>query len=127
MSRRRTAGFSMLESTIALAIVGLVASTFLWSGPETARGTAAAFRASAAHRLAGGVLERAGDGPLSEGQTTLAVPEDSPIAGAELVRTVREREPGLYEVEALVRWQEPGETAPRSSRLVTMIAREVPR
>jgi len=124
MIRTRSAGFSLLESTIALAVVAMVAGTFLWGAPDQVRATSAAFRASAAHRIATGVLETAGTATLTPGTVDLPVPPASLLSGAEVTRVVREREPGLLEVEAIVRWSEPGESDPRESRLVTLVAVE---
>ena len=127
--RRRAAGFSVLEATISLGVLALVGGTIVWGGPAQLRATAAGFRASSAHRLATGALEAAGAHAreLETGTLVLSVPESAPLADAHLVRVVTERRPGLLEVEAIVRWSEPGEATPRETRVVTLVARETDR
>jgi hypothetical protein len=124
MSRRRTAGFSLLEALIALTVVVLVAGTLLTGGPRSVQASAAAFRASAAHRLATAVLEDLDATSLDTGTEVLAVECEALPEGAEVTRTVREIQPRLLEVESVVRWHEPGEAEPRTSRLVTLVAQE---
>ncbi len=129
IGRRRCAGFSVLEATISLGVLALVGGTLIWGGPSQLRATAAGFRASSAHRLATGALEAAGTHALEleAGTLELSVPENAPLADAHLMRVVTERRPGLFEVEAIVRWSEPGEAAPRETRIVTLVARETDR
>ena len=126
VARRRTAGFSVLEATIALTVVGLVATAFVSTGPAQIRASSTAFRAAAARRLASSVLEETPRHRLTEGATDVDITCDAlPEARAE--RHVRALEPGLYEVEAVVTWYEPGDATPRTERLVTLRATEEPR
>ncbi len=121
---RDTAGFSMLEATIALAVIAAVAGAFLWSGPRQVRATAAEFRATVARRLAEGVLEETPRDAITTGERVVALRAGSALPDATAQRSVREVEPGLLEVTALVRWREPGESTPRETRLVTWMAQD---
>jgi hypothetical protein len=114
----------MLEATIALAVIALVAGTFLWTGPQQARATATVFRQAQALRAAESVLEHAQVEELVAGRRDVALAEGDAPPGARAERTSREIEPGLWEVTSVVRWDEPGEVAPREARLVTWVARE---
>ena len=124
--RRRCAGFSLLETTIALAVVGVVATTMMWSGPQQIKATGTAFRAAAARRAARSVLETTQQSDLVAGEHVVELNPSSPLDAANATRNGRSVDTGLWEVEAIVRWREPGEATARESRLVTWIAGERP-
>lgn len=126
VSRRRCAGFSVLEATIALAVIGTVAAATMWSVPQQIKATGTAFRTAAARRVARSVLETTIQSDLVAGEHAVDLVESSPLDAADVVRNVRAVDAGLWEIEAVVRWREPGEDTARESRLVTWIAGDQP-
>jgi len=124
VARRRSAGFSMLEATIALVLIAVVATSLVGSGPRQVRATATAFRAAAARRVAESVLETVPRTAPAAGSTAVPVATDVPLSDVSATRHVRRIDDGLWEVEAVVSWHEPGEGTPRTARLVTWIAAE---
>jgi len=123
-------GFSVLEATIALALIALAAGLAAATLPAETRFAAASLRETAARRAATSLLEQAGArrGELRPGESAVALDPvlretlDTPRAR----RTVLEVEPGLLEIDVRVEWSEPGgETA--HVDLVTRLAREAGR
>lgn len=121
MVRTREKGFALIEAVIALAVISVLAGAAL-TGLGAHLGTVrASFDDLALTRLASGRLDeiRAADAGPVPGEREVPAPRP----GVTMRETVREREPGLFEVTVAVA---AGGNAPRVS-LTTLVAREVAR
>lgn len=117
----RERGFTLIEAVIALAVISVLAGAAL-TGLGAHLGTVrASFDELALTRLASGRLDeiRAADAAPVPGEREVTAPRP----GVTMRETVREREPGLFEVTVAVAAAEGG----RRVSLTTLVAREAGR
>lgn len=127
VSRQREKGFTVVELACAFAVVSVLAVALVHTGHGKTQSVASAFRETLALRICQGELERVRSQPreLVVGDHRVELPADaSRLPNGRGVRTVREIEPGLFEVEVEVTWQAAGAGSPMTVNLVTRVAKE---
>lgn len=128
LSRSAAAGFTMMELVFAFAVLSILFSVgFLGAGSKLAH-VRRCYQETLALGAASGRLEQlqVGDGPLEPGTTGFPLPPGAQqaLSNAAAVQTVKQLEPGLYEVQAKVSWSPTAAADPVSVTLTTLVARE---
>lgn len=121
----RQGGFTVIELTVAAAVLSVLAAAIVHAGAGQGRVIRQSLCETQALRIAQSELEsmQATSSALFVGSGRFALPEDGGVLpGGYGSRSLREVESGLFEVEVCVCWLPSGASDEREVRLVTRIA-----
>ncbi len=126
--RTSAAGFTMMELVFAFALLSILFSVgFLGAGSKLGH-VRRCYQETLAWGAASGRLEQlqVGDEPLeaNTGEFPLPPAARQALSNAAAIETVKQLEPGLYEVQATVSWSPAAGVGPVSITLTTLVTRE---
>ena len=126
----RRAGYTLVEVACAFAVLSVLASTVFVSEGHSVKAVARSFRSSAALHLAAGRLEELAADPaaLVPGTSTFVVDAQSVelLPYHRAYQSVRELEPGLFEVTTELSWMEHERANRERVQLTTLMTRAAP-
>ena len=116
-------GFSMVETMIAIVVVGVLATVVLSGDAPELRFVGESFAETKADRLASGRIERlrAANAALVAGESDFDLPAEHVrgLVAARGRQRVREIEPGLFEVVVAISWRPLGAERRREVELIS--------
>ncbi|MHC5071570.1 MAG: type IV pilus modification PilV family protein [Planctomycetota bacterium] len=122
------AGFTMMELVCAFAVLSILVSVGFLGAANKLDHVRRSYQETQALQAASGWLEQlqVEHLPLRTGVSGFLLPQSAQkaLADAEGVQSVRQLEPGLYEVVATVKWSPVSGRAPVTISLKTLVLRE---